>query len=230
MAVSPCIFISGITQGIGRACAERFRQGGWQVAGCARPSGRLDKLKQTWPEACLFATDLYDPAQVEALARQLADLELDALLNNAGVFLPGGISTEPLGQLERTLQLNLLAPYHLARAVLPRMKARRQGTIVNLGSTAGLVGYPNGGSYCISKFALQGLSRALREELKPAGIRVVSVSPGATLTESWAGTDLPPERFMRPEDVAEAVWLACTLPAGTVVEDIVLRPQLGDLG
>jgi short-subunit dehydrogenase len=178
----------------------------------------------------LLPADLYDPAAVEQLARQLADLNVEVLLNNAGVFLPGGISTEEPGHLERTLQLNLLAPYHLTRAVLPRMKARGHGTIVNLGSTAGLVGYPNGGSYCISKHALQGLSRALREELKPTGVRVVSVSPGATLTESWAGTDLPPERFMRPEDVAEAVWLACNLPVGTVVEEIVLRPQLGDLG
>ena len=110
------------------------------------------------------------------------------------------------------------------------MKARRSGTIVNLCSTASLVGYPNGGSYCVSKFGLLGLTRALREELKPAGVRVVAVSPGATLTDSWAGSDLPAERFMTPEAVAEVVYCACALPSGAVMEDVVLRPQLGDLG
>jgi len=224
------IFITGITRGIGRACAERFRQSGWRVMGCARPSDRLKALADDWPDAKLFPADLERAEDLRNLCRALETLEIDALVNNAGVFIPGALSEEADGVFERTLQVNLAAPYHLTRAVLPRMKAQRAGTIVNVSSTAGVVGYPNGGSYCVSKHGLMGLTRALREELKPVGVRVVAVLPGATLTDSWSGTDLPPERFMTPEAVAEVVYCACALPAGVVMEDVALRPQLGDIG
>jgi NAD(P)-dependent dehydrogenase (short-subunit alcohol dehydrogenase family) len=89
--------------------------------------------------------------------------------------------------------------------------------------------YPNGGSYAISKFALLGFSRCLRAELKEYGIRVTAVMPGATLTDSWAGTSYPNDRFMPPEDVAEMVFSAYSLSTRSVVEDIIIRPQLGDL-
>jgi short-subunit dehydrogenase len=89
--------------------------------------------------------------------------------------------------------------------------------------------YSNGGSYCISKFAMYGMSKVLREELKNDGIRVSSVLPGATFTASWEGSDLSQDRFLSPEDVAEMVVATYKLSPRTVVEDIVLRPQLGDL-
>jgi len=89
--------------------------------------------------------------------------------------------------------------------------------------------YPNGGSYAISKFALLGFSKVLREELKPAGIRVTAILPGATKTASWEGTDLPDSRFMKPEDVAEAVFSAWSLSPHSVVEELLIRPQLGDI-
>jgi hypothetical protein len=89
--------------------------------------------------------------------------------------------------------------------------------------------YSNGGSYAISKFALLGFSKCLRSELKGHGIRVTAVMPGATLTESWRGTDLNEDRFMKAEDVAETIYSAYTLSDRSVVEEIILRPQLGDL-
>ena len=107
------------------------------------------------------------------------------------------------------------------------MKARKTGTIINICSIASLQAY--GGSYSISKFAMLGFSKNLREELKEHGIRVISVMPGAVLTDSWAGVDLPKERFMSPEDVAEIVWTSCFVSKRTVIEDIVMRPQLGDI-
>lgn len=96
-------------------------------------------------------------------------------------------------------------------------------------STASIVPYVNGGSYCISKFALLGMSRVLREEMKPFGVKVTAVLPGATLTASWDGTDLPKERFMQPEDVAEAIWTAYSLSPNSVLEELLIRPQLGDI-
>jgi short-subunit dehydrogenase len=109
------------------------------------------------------------------------------------------------------------------------MKDRRRGHIFNMCSVASLFAYPNGGSYSITKFALLGFTKVLREELKPYGVRVTSVMPGATLTASWQGTDLPDERFMRVEDVAETIYAAYSLSQQSVVEEIVLRPQLGDI-
>ena len=96
-------------------------------------------------------------------------------------------------------------------------------------SIASIRAYPNGGSYAISKFALLGFSKVLREELKDFGIRVTAVMPGATRTASWNGTDLPDERFMKVEDVADAVYAAYALSGRSVVEEMIIRPQLGDI-
>jgi short-subunit dehydrogenase len=96
-------------------------------------------------------------------------------------------------------------------------------------SIASIKAYPNGGSYAISKFALLGFSKCLREELKSFNIRVTAIMPGATLTASWEGVDLPEERFMRVEDVADTIYGAYSLSGRSVVEEIIIRPQLGDL-
>ncbi len=89
--------------------------------------------------------------------------------------------------------------------------------------------YPNGGSYSISKFALLGFSKVLREELKSSGIKVTAVMPGATWSDSWSGAELPYERLMEAEDIAESILSIYKLGPSAVVEEIILRPQLGDL-
>jgi short-subunit dehydrogenase len=92
-----------------------------------------------------------------------------------------------------------------------------------------LKAYPMGGSYSIAKFALLGFSKVLREELKPKGIKVTAIMPGATWSDSWQGVDLPYERLMQPSDIAQMVWSASQLSPAAVVEDIIIRPLLGDL-
>ena len=139
----------------------------------------------------------------------------------------GGVEAD--GTFEAMIAVNVASAYHLTRALLPAMLARGSGTIINICSTASITPYVNGGSYCIAKHALHGFSKTLREELKPHGIRVVSLLPGATLTASWAGTDLPPERFMPAEDVAEVAWTAWALSGRSVIEEVLMRPMLGDL-
>src|SRR5690606_33890250 len=101
--------------------------------------------------------------------------------------------------------------------------------IFNMCSIASITAYPNGGAYAIAKHALYGMTKVLRQELMPYRVRVTAVLPGATLTDSWAGTDLPPERFMKSDDVAAAIWAAYSLSDSTVVEELLLRPQLGDI-
>jgi NADP-dependent 3-hydroxy acid dehydrogenase YdfG len=154
---------------------------------------------------------------------------VDILVNNAGVFLPGELSLEDEGNLEMMINTNLYSAYHLTRALLPKMKERRSGYIFNMCSIASKIAYPNGGSYSISKFALLGFSKVLREEMKPLGIRVSSILPGATWSNSWAGVDLPESRLMKANDIAKIVKVAYELSDSAVMEDIVLRPQLGDL-
>jgi short-subunit dehydrogenase len=155
--------------------------------------------------------------------------EIDLLVNNVGVFLPGSVHSEDDGALESTMALNLYSPYYLTRALLPGMISRKKGHIINMCSIASFMSYPNGGSYTISKFAMLGFSKVLREEMKPHGIKVTSIMPGATWSASWGNAPYAADRLMPPEDVAEAV-LSCTrMGPSSVVEEIIIRPQLGDL-
>lgn len=225
------ILVTGGSKGIGLAIAERFLAGGYAVTVCARDPAALATARARLPQLQCIACDVTDKAQRAAMVAQVtaASGTPDVLVNNAGAYLPGQVHSEDDGALEAMLDANLLGAYHLTRQVLPGMMARRSGTIVNVCSTASITPYLNGGSYCIAKHALYGFSRTLREEMKPHGIRVVSLLPGATLTASWEGVDLPPDRLMAVEDVAEMVWSACRVSARTVVEDIVMRPALGDI-
>lgn len=229
--------ITGSTKGIGRAVAFALANEGWDVALTSRHG---DELAQTRAEitdlypdrSCLVHTvDFGRKADAIAYGRTLLETwpDIDLLVNNAGIFLPGAVHEEPDGALEAMTAVNLFGPYHLTRTLLPAMIARRSGHIINMCSIASRIAYPNGGAYTIVKFALLGFSKSLREEMKPHGIKVTSVMPGATWSASWAGADFPADRLMPPEDVAEAVVSATRLGPSSVVEEIVIRPQLGDL-
>jgi len=128
------------------------------------------------------------------------------------------------------LNINLMSAYHLSRTLLPAMmndSITKHKHIFNICSIASLQAYANGGSYSISKFALLGFSKNLREELKPFNIKVTAVMPGAVYTDSWAGID--ENRIMQTSDIAKLVYTASQLSPQACVEDIVIRPQLGDL-
>ena len=232
------VVITGGTKGIGRALVERFCREGYPVYTCSRSEADLKQLRQaiqkqgSTGELFVKVADLSQKAQTLDFAEAVKSLNmpLAVLINNTGVFLPGQIQSEEEGVLEQQIETNLYSAYHLTRALLPGMLARKKGHIFNMCSTASITAYTNGGSYCISKFALLGFSKVLREELKEKGIRVTSVMPGATLTASWEGVDLPEERFMKSEDVADLIWATWQLSGRSVVEELLLRPQLGDLG
>jgi short-subunit dehydrogenase len=151
------------------------------------------------------------------------------LVNNAGQFIAGNVHDEPEGVLERLIAINLYAAYHLTRTLLPAMMDRQTGHIFNICSVAGQKAYPGGGAYSISKFALSGFSANLREEMKPFGVKVTTVYPGAAFTDSWARSGVDPHRIMKAEDVAGMVFAASQLSPQATVEEILLRPQLGDL-
>lgn len=220
------IVVTGGSKGIGRAIVDKFVQEGYEAVVCARNAADVDG-----PDRLPFAADLSTRAGVDALAGYVRGLNrpVDVLVNNTGTFQPGQIHNEAEGTFEQLMNTNVASAYHLTRGLVGDMMARRDGHIIMMCSTASITAYTNGGSYCISKFALLGMSRVLREELKPSGVRVTAVLPGATLTASWEGVDLPADRFMQPTDVADAIWTACSLPKTAVLEEILLRPQLGDI-
>lgn len=225
------VFVSGGSKGIGLAIARRFLSEGFEVAVSASSQASLDALHNQHPEIKTYLCDMASKAAVLELSELLlAEGPLEVLVNNVGKFIPGQLHKEEDETFEYLLQLNLASVYYLTKRLLPPMMAQQRGTIFNICSTASVTAYPNGGSYCISKFALHGFSKVLREEMKPHQIRVVSVLPGATLTASWEGVDLPPERFIPAEDIASVVWQTYCLSPRTVVEDVLIRPLEGDLG
>jgi short-subunit dehydrogenase len=127
------------------------------------------------------------------------------------------------------LDTNLKSTYNMSRLVIPDMKKQANGHIINICSIASVIPYANGGSYSISKYAQYGLTKVLREELKPFNIGVTAILPGATLTSSWSGTDLPKERFVDPKHVAALVFQCTIMSQISVVEELIVRPMAGDI-
>ncbi len=231
------IVITGATKGIGLAIAHTFAKEGFKLAVCSRNVADLEAMQATfktaYPNSQLIfrATDMSQKDEVLAFADYIKSQwsQVDVLVNNAGLFVPGNIHEEADGALESQIATNLYSAYYLTRSLLPLMLPQARGHVFNMCSIASLMAYPNGGSYSISKFALLGFSKVLREEMKDKGIKVTSIMPGATWSNSWAGADFPESRLMQANDIAIAVWGAYQMSPAAVVEDIVLRPQLGDL-
>ncbi|MFN3848646.1 MAG: SDR family oxidoreductase [Spirosomataceae bacterium] len=230
------IVVSGGTRGIGRAIIEKFANEGFDVAVSARNENDLSNLKRSieaqYSVQChIYRADMSVKSEVEAFVKFVRNLNqpVEVLVNNAGLFIAGNVHDAPDGAIESQIETNLYSAFYLTKGLAEGMKERRNGYIFNICSIASLIAYPNGGLYAISKFAMLGFSKSLREEMKPYGVRVSSIMPGAVLTDSWAGVDLPKERFIQPQDVADTIWTAFSLTKSAVLEEIIIRPQEGDI-
>ncbi len=228
--------VTGGTKGIGRAVIEAFSGSGFDIATCARNSDDLSELKRSVEtkhknRVHVCPADMSNKSECRRFVDFVLELKspTEVLVNNSGVFIPGAVHTEEEGLLEQHIETNLYSAYRTSRGLIPEMKKAGRGHIFNICSIASLIAYSNGGSYTISKFAMYGMSKVLREEMKPFNIRVTSVMPGATLTASWEGVDLPEERFIPPEDIAQLLLTTYQLSERSVVEDLVIRPMLGDI-
>lgn len=230
------IIITGGTKGIGKAIAEQFARNGNQIIICSRNASEAEKvaasLSASHPETIAMGVqaDLSVKKEVIQFGELcLAKFTPTVLVNNTGTFLPGNVLDEADGTLEKLLAVNLVSAYYLCRIIGNEMKKNRSGHIFNISSIAGLKAYDGGGSYSISKFAMNGLSVNLRHELMPFGVKVTNVLPGAVFTDSWAGYDNSAGRLMEAEDIGKSVYAVTQLSAQAVVEEIIIRPQLGDL-
>lgn len=229
------VVVTGASQGIGAAIAEEFAAGGVTLALSARRARELERVA----ERCrakgasveCFPCDLTDDDAVSRFAAGALERigTPDVLVNNAGRFAPGSVVDTSATLFREQLEVNVTSAFLVTRAFLPALLEAGRGHVFFLASVASLRGYAGGAAYCAAKHAVLGLARVLREETKDLGLRVTSVAPGATLTPSWDGAGIPDERFMPARDIARTIVAVAGLGPGTVVEEILLRPQLGDV-
>ena len=229
--------ITGASRGIGKAVAEIFALHGYNLFLCSKSEENLlqtvEELKTDYPGIAIDAKafDLGNKREAQLFGEWVstnADT-VDVLVNNVGTFIQGNISEEVDGALEQMLHVNLYSAYHTTRALLPKMMAEKSGHIFTICSIASLAAYPNGGAYSISKYALLGFTKNLRHELMLHNIKVTAVIPGAVYTDSWKGSGISENRIMEAEDIATMIYTASRLSPQATVEEIVIRPQLGDL-
>jgi NAD(P)-dependent dehydrogenase (short-subunit alcohol dehydrogenase family) len=179
----------------------------------------------------VYPCDVTSESQVTGAAARIVD-ELDVpdlLVNNAGLFVPGGLLDTSLADFRAQVDTNLTSAFIVTKAFLPAMISKKSGTVVFLGSVASIRAYPGGAAYCAAKHGLLGLARSVREETREHGVRATILMAGATLTPSWEGVDLPADRFIPAADVAAVIRDTWRLSTRTVIEEILIRPQLGDI-
>jgi short-subunit dehydrogenase len=230
------VLVTGASRGIGKSIADMFAANGHSLFITSRNEVTLykamEELVTRYPGVNIKAKafDLSKKEEAVACGEWCLSFSVpDILVNNAGLFEPGSVQNEPDGLLESQIATNLYSAYHLTRTVLPKMMKVRSGHVFNMCSIASLHAYANGGAYSISKYAMYGFSKNLREEMKPFNIKVTSVFPGAVLTESWGDYNNSSNRIMVANDIAKMIYAAAQLSPAACVEDIVIRPQLGDL-
>lgn len=229
--------ITGSSKGIGFAIAKIFAKNNINlllhsrnIIECEAARAELLDLNPDIQILCCEA-DISTKKGVELVHQFIQSKfnKLNILVNNAGTYVLGNIVDEEEGNLEHLMNTNLYSAYYLTNKLIPLLKTNSVASIFNICSIAGLDPYKGGSLYCISKFAMNGFSRCLREELKNEGVKVTTVYPGATWSESWKGATIPHSRIMEANDIAEAVMSCIRMSPSAVVEEILLRPQLGDL-
>lgn len=231
------VLITGASQGIGAAVARAFASdpSPSTLLLVSRSADKLEAIeaecRDFGAEAIAFPCDVTDEAAVEKLGAEVANQvgAIDILINNAGQFEPGAFLDTSVDSFRAQLEVNLTSAFLVTRAFLPAMLERKTGRIVMIGSVASVKGYPGGAAYGAAKHGLLGLARTLREETLGSGVGITTLLPGATLTPSWDGVDVPAERLMPPEDIAKLVVGVTSLSPRTVVEELLVRPAEGDL-
>ena len=222
--------ITGGTKGIGKAIAVKLAESGYNIAVCARNSEDLRafaaSLAYTGVRVFTYQADCSLKEEVYAFCEEVAKEMpvVDVLVNNVGTFLPGSVLDEPDDHLESQLNLNLLATYYLSKFFGKMMRNQRSGHIFNICSVASKEIVPEAGSYSVTKVALLSLNNVFRGALSKYNVKVTAILPGSTLTSSWEGTDIPAERFVQTEDIADTIYTILKLSNGVNVDEVVIKP------
>ncbi|MCL1463551.1 SDR family oxidoreductase [Argonema galeatum] len=231
--------ITGASSGIGKATALAFAGAGIHVALVSRDLEKLTVVAQNaiaaGVEAKAYALDLADLDRVkDEISAIAADFgPIDILVNNAGMGYTADLSETPLSDWQRVIDLNLTSVFQCIQGILPMMRDRHSGTIINVASIAGKQVFPGWGAYCVSKFGLMALSKTLAAEERSSGIRVTAICPGSVNTPIW-DTDTVRVNFDRsamltPEIVAQSILQTALLPEQAVIEELTLVASAGTL-
>jgi 3-oxoacyl-[acyl-carrier protein] reductase len=225
--------ITGGTEGIGRATAFVLGQAGYKVGICSRTEAKikrtLDDLRREGIEAAGAAGDVGNAEQAgwitQSLIGQLG--EIGVLVNNAGVLIAKPFEELSLDDWDTTMSTNVRSLYLMTRAILPAMRRRREGSIVNVASLAGRNGFAGGTAYTASKHAVLGFSRSLMLEARKDNIRVIAICPGSVATSMMQDQPMlksDPSKILQPEDVAAMILHAIQLPSRALVSELDVRP------
>ncbi|NEU07299.1 SDR family oxidoreductase [Flavihumibacter sp. R14] len=229
--------VTGATKGMGLSISKHLAANNYNLALCARNGTELQNLQKElraqYPQLdiVVLPTDCAKPEDVRSFAEFVSsNFEfVDVLINNAGLFIPSKLMTEGDDDLAMQMQVNVSTPHFLCKHFGSRMQQAGRGHIINICSISSVKPTVTAGSYSISKVALLGLTKILREELMASGVKVTAVLPGSTLTGSWEGTSIPASRFIDSDDIARSVIACLSMSAGANVDEIIIRPLKGDL-
>ena len=221
--------ITGAGSGIGAAVARAVSERGCATVLVGRRKDRLAETAAAMTNRVIRTCDVRREAEVDDLVANVGPI--DVLVNAAGVAHAAPIPALETGAFDDSIATNLRGVFLLCRALLPRMRERGTGSIVNILSVAARTPFAQNAAYAASKAGLAALSAVMRVENRDRGIRVIDLYPGATDTPLWDDLwpEAPRERMMPPEDVARAVVAALTASDAAMLEEIVIRPQGGDL-
>ena len=227
------ILVTGSSKGIGRAIAIALASDKTHLFIHGRDKKALaetEKLVKDKGASCTqIIADISTTSGCEKIVKAIAGESLNVLVHNAAIATVAPVAEHSLDDWNKTIAVNITAPFILTQKFMRKMK--RGSSIVNILSTAAKNAYTDWSSYCMSKFALRGFSETLREELRPRGIRVINVFPGAVATDIWNDVpgDWPRDKMMKAEEVAKAVAFAVSCPANVLIEDITLGNLAGSL-
>ena len=226
--------VTGATEGIGRAIAFSLGKAGYKVGVCARTPSKVEALLKDLTAAGVTAAgrtcDVGDPAQVAALVAYVTDRlgPVEVLVNNAGVGVIKPFAELTLAEWDGVMATNLRSLYLVTSAVLPGMRARGRGDVVNISSLAGKRGFPGGTAYAASKHAVMGFSESLMLEVRKEGVRVVALCPGSVdtkLIHSQTLFERDPAKILQPEDIASTVLAILQLPSRATISGLEIRPS-----
>ncbi|MBN1480483.1 SDR family oxidoreductase [candidate division KSB1 bacterium] len=228
-------WITGSSRGIGEATAHALANRGAKVVVSGRNEDDIvrvtGEINANGNSALAITCDVHNRADILDLIKQTKDVwgPIDILVNNAGIGIFKKIVDLEEEEWDSMMDINLKSAFLCSQAVLPDMMARQRGKIINIVSVAGKNAYENCGGYCASKFGLHGFSEVLRLETRQYGIQVTSILPGATSTDIWGDADVDHSIMIKPEHVAETIAMVCQAGDSAHIEEVILRPQNGDL-
>ncbi|MEO9885488.1 MAG: SDR family oxidoreductase [Balneola sp.] len=227
------VIITGGSKGIGLSIAKMFAQKtDHKLVLLARNVDNLEQAKKQclkWgaKEVEIISADLTSEEEISKL--DFESLNPGILINNAGVFLFKNLSNTSSEEFDRQYRLNTFSVFNLTKQVLPILKEKERALIVNICSQASLKGYGDSGAYTMSKHALLGYTRSLRKELTDSKIGVSAINLGQTYSTSWKDVDIDPKKLIDPEDVGRLIVSLSELSPQSVVEEINLMPQGGEV-